>query len=610
MFECYGKKLLRIDLSTRSVAEEPLREPFIERWIGGMGFGVKLFTNEVPATADPLGPANRIYISVGPLTGTLAPLFAQTCIVTKSPLTGGIINTYAGGHLGGSIKATGYDVIAIEGQADGLVYVLVTPAGVRIVDCPELAGTPVRTAEEAVKRASGTEDLHTLGIGLAGENCVRYASVISETRAFGRGGVGAVFGSKNLKALGVAGIGDVRVADPEGFSVAVGEAYQTFQEDLAQPWSLLGSFGRVGTGSGMGLINEKHALATRHHRLTRFEQAEQISGQAIAEQYPTRPIACLGCQVHCGMLHRQVKTKWGEIWTRGPEYETTYSLGSLCFNDDPEVLLKANDLAEEYGMDTLSLGVSIAFAMECAERGILPRDALGGDPVLEFGNPGATIRLIDMIAHRDGVGDMLAEGVRRASRRVGSGSDAFALEVKGMEFAAWMPERMRGIAVTFATSNRGACHKRAPIGMELMDVIPMDGIHGRAALVADIQNKVNAIFTLVACRFAEFTLPLEQFVALLNTATGMNYTEERFMGLGEAIWNLERLYNLAAGIDGSEDRLPDICFQVPADFPADAKPLTREDFATLLDDYYSTRGWDGQGRPTPERLAALGLRAS
>ncbi len=609
MFECYGRKLLRIDLTTRSISEEPLRDGFIERWIGGMGFGTKLFCDEVPASADPLGPDNKLYITVGPLTGTLAPLFAQTCIVTKSPLTGGIINSYAGGHLGGSLKATGYDVIAIEGQADGLVYVLVTPDGVRIVDCPELAGATVRAAEEAVQKVSDTGDTHTLGIGLAGENCVRYASVISETRAFGRGGVGAVFGSKNLKALGIAGIGDVGVADPEGFSAAVSAAYKAFEEDLAQPWSLLGSFGRVGTGSGMGLINEKHALATKHHHLTRFEQAEQIGGQAFAEQYPTRPIACLGCPVHCGMLRKPVKTKWGEVWTRGPEYETTYSLGSLCFNDDPEMLLKANDQAEEYGMDTLSLGVSIAFAMECAERGILGRDVLGDEHVLEFGNPDTTIRMIDLIAHREGLGDTLAEGVRRAAGRIGGGSQAFALEVKGMEFAAWMPERMRGIAATFATSNRGACHKRAPIGMELMEVIPMDSIEGRAALVADIQNNVNAIFTLVACRFAEFVLPVEQFVDLLNTAAGMAYTKERFLELGEAIWNMERLYNLAAGVDGSEDRLPDICFEVPDDFPADAKPLTREDFATLLDDYYSARGWDDQGRPTPERLAALGLKA-
>ena len=608
MLECYGKKLLRIDLSTRSVTEEPLRDAFIERWVGGMGFGVKLFTNEVSATADPLGPENKVFVSVGPLTGTLAPLFAQTCLVTKSPLTQGIINTYVGGHLGGALKATGYDVIAIEGNSEGLVYLLVTPDGVHIVDCPDLAGASVRVAEEAVKLASGRNDVHTLGIGLAGENCVRYASVISETRAFGRGGAGAVFGAKNLKAIGVAGIGDVAVTEPKGFQAAVNAAYQAFRDDLAQPWSLLGGFGRVGTGSGMGLINEKHALATKHHHLTRFDGAEKISGQALAEQFPTRPIACLGCQVHCGMVHKPVKTRWGEVWTRGPEYETMYSLGALCLNDDPEMLLKANHQAEEHGMDTLSLGVCIAFAMECAERGILPRDALGDDLVLAFGNPDATVRLIDMIAHRKGLGDTLAEGVRRASGIIGHGSDSFALQVKGMEFAAWMPERMRGIAVTFATSNRGACHKRAPIGMELMDVIPMDGIEGRAVLVAEIQDKVNALFTLVACRFAEFTLSLEQFLALLKTASGIDYTEERFMQLGEAIWNLERLYNLAAGLDGSEDRLPDICFETPQDFPQDARPLTRQDFATLLEDYYAARGWDHQGRPTPERLVGLGLK--
>ncbi|MBU0495329.1 MAG: aldehyde ferredoxin oxidoreductase family protein [Chloroflexi bacterium] len=607
MFECYGRKLLRINLSTRTATEEPLPDALLRRWVGGMGLSVKLFTDEVPPDADPLGPDNKLYLCVGPLTGTLAPLFAQTGIVTKSPLTGGIINTYAGGHLGGAIKATGYDVIVLEGQAGALVYILITPDGVQITDCPELAGVPAREAEAAVQAAAGRDDLHTLVIGLAGENRVRYASVISETRAFGRGGAGAVLGSKNVKAMGVAGIGDVRVADPAAFQQAVNAAYETFRQDLAQPWGLLAGFGRTGTGSGMGLINERHTLATRYHRLTRFENAEAIGGEAFAEQFPTRPIACLGCQVHCGMLHKPVKTRWGEVWTRGPEYETMYSLGSLCFNDNPEMLLKANDQAEEYGMDTLSLGVNVAFAMELAERGILPRDILGDDVSLEFGNADATIRLIDLIAHRQGLGDTLAEGVRLAAQIISHGADAFALHVKGMEFAAWMPERMRGIAVTFATSNRGACHKRAPIGMELMGVIPMDSIEGRAALVAEIQNKVNAVFCLVACRFAEFALPMGQFVDLLNTATGLDYTEERFLRLGEAIWNLERLYNLAAGIDGSEDRLPDICFQVPADFPADNKPLTREDFATLLRDYYATRGWDEQGRPTPERLAALGL---
>jgi len=245
--------------------------------------------------------------------------------------------------------------------------------------------------------------------------------------------------------------------------------------------------------------------------------------------------------------------------------------------------------------------------MECAERGILPRDALGKDVRLEFGNPDATIRLIHLIARREGLGDILAEGVRRAAQQLGHDAESFALQVKGMEFAAWMPERMRGIAVTFSTSNRGACHKRAPIGAELMNFIPMDGIEGRAALVAGIQNKVNAIFTLISCRFLEFCLPTQGFVDLLNAASGLEFTEESFLRLGEAIWNLERLYNLAAGISGAEDRLPDICFQAPPDLPKEAKPLTREDFATLLRDYYATRGWDAEGRPTPERLQQLGL---
>lgn len=607
MLECYRKKLLRVNLTERTVTEESLDEAFIRSWVGGMGFGTRLFTREVAADVDPLGPENRIYISAGPLTGTLAPLFAQTCMVTKSPLTGGILNTYGGGHLGGAIKSTSYDVIAIEGQADGPVYLLVTPIGVRIVDCPELVGKTAGEAEASVRAASGRSDVHTIGIGPAGEKRVRFASAMSETRAFGRGGVGAVFGSKNLKAVGIAGIRDVSVARPDAFMEAVMAASDTFAEDLSSPWGVLAMFSQAGTGAGMALVNERRALATRHHRAVRFEGADRIGGPAFVERYETRPIACLGCQVHCGMLRKPARTQWGELWTRGPEYETMYSLGSLCANDDPDMLLKANVLAEGYGMDTLSLGVTVAFAMECAERGILPRDVLGGDVQLEFGSAEATIRLIEMIGRREGLGDVLAEGTRRAAETIGQGAESFALQVKGMEFAAWMPERMRGIAVTFATSNRGACHKRAPIGAELMDVIPMDQVEGRAAIVAEIQDKVNALFTLVACRFAEFVQPLEQTVALLNGASGMDYDEERFMRLGERLWNLERLYNLAAGIQGSEDRLPDICYEVPEGFPEDARPLTREDFNTLLTDYYAVRGWDEQGHPTRKRLAELGL---
>jgi len=611
MMECCAKKLLRVNLSTGTTQEEALPEAFLERWIGGMGLGVRLMTREVPAGVDALAPENKLYFCVGPLTGTNAPLFAQTCVVTKSPLTGGILNSYAGGFLGGAIKALGCDAIVIEGRADELVYLLLTPKGARLVPCPDLKGADAHRAEAAVRSAAGgakaPRDLVTLAVGLAGENRVRYSAIISETRAFGRGGAGAVMGSKNLKAIGVAGIGDARVARPEAFQTAVEAVYRATRGERSHPGSLVGGVGRVGTGSGIGLVNEKYLLATRHHRQTHFDRAEEIGGEAYAQKYKTRPVACLGCPIHCGMLRSPANTRWGTVWTRGPEYETMYSLGSLCFNDDPDMLLKANDQAEAYGMDTLSLGVNVAFAMECAERGILPRSALGSGTRLEFGSPDATLRLIDMIAHREGLGDVLAEGVGRAAQILGGGSEAFALQVKGMEFAAWMPERMRGIATTFATSNRGACHKRAPIGAEIMGFLPAEQVEGKAAIVAEIQNRVNALFTLVSCRFAEFFLPTPLFLGLLNAATGMDYEEAAFVRLGETIWNLERLYNLEAGLDARQDRLPDICFQAPEDLPPDARPLTREDFAALMRDYYEVRGWDAQGRPSPERLAQLGI---
>jgi aldehyde:ferredoxin oxidoreductase len=607
MLDCYNKKLLRVNLTHRTFTEETLDDEFIKRWIGGMGFGTRLLTQELDPGVDPFGPENKIFICVGPLTGTTAPLFAQTCIMTKSPLTGGILNTYAGGHLGTAIKSAGYEVIVIEGKADGLVYLSITPEGKKIVDCPELKGKPVRETEAAVKAAAGRDDLHTMAIGLAGENRVRYGCVISETRAFGRGGAGAVFGAKNLKAIGIAGLGDIRVLSNQEFQSAVYQAYEAIKEEMSHPWSVVTSFSRAGTIDGVAMINANDALATKYHHMTHFDKASNIDGAAFMEKYETRSIACQGCQVHCGALRQPKKTRWGEVWTRGPEYETAYSLGSLCFNDDSDMLLRANDLAEEYGMDTLSLGVNVAFAMECADRKILPRDILGDSFTLEFGNADATIKLIHMIANREGLGDTLAEGVRLASQKIGQGTESFALQVKGMEFAAWMPERMRGITTTFATANRGACHKRAPIGQELAGILPKDQVEGRAAIVAEIQNRVNALFTLIACRFAEMAMPTAVFLNLLKTSSGIEMDEKEFVRRGEAIWNLERLFNMSAGIDGSEDKLPDICFERPEVFPEDAKHLTHEDFATLMRDYYEYRGWDTQGRPTPERLQDLGI---
>ncbi|MEW6522777.1 MAG: aldehyde ferredoxin oxidoreductase family protein [Bacillota bacterium] len=599
----YSGKILRYDLTSGSREEWPTRQLVDGGFVGGMGFGVKLVTDEVASTVDALDPGNLLVISTGPLSGTYAPLFAQTNLVTKSPLTGGIINSYCGGTLAGSIKNAGYDALVIAGRARELSYLVVTPDRVELVPCPELAGQSAPEAEEAIKRKEGG-GLDVMSIGLAGENRVRFSAVIMATRAFGRGGPGAVFGSKKLKAIAVGGHLGVRVADVAGFRKAARRARETFEKEIENPWSLLGMFSRYGTGSGMALINEKRTLATRNHRRSQFDKSHLIDGMAAFRRYPTRPVACLGCPVHCGQLHRIDEGPCAP-WARGPEYETMYSLGSDCEVSDLEAVVRAHQLCESYGMDTLSAGCTVAFAMEAAERGLLPRDAFGAP--LEFGSAEGMLSALEHIARRQGAGDLLAEGTRRAADQLGNDAAGFAMNVKGMEFAAWMPQRMRGIALTFATSNRGACHKRAPIGAELMGFLPMEATQGKARVVKEIQDKVNALSTLVACRFAEFVLPVESFLELIETASGLQFDETGLMRMGERLWNMERMFNLAAGIEPGEDRLPARCFEPLEDGRDGDKQLTREELQFMLADYYRERGWGPDGRPTPAKLAELGL---
>lgn len=605
MYECYNRKLVRINLKTRSITEEAVDEYYIRNFIGGMGFGVKLLHEEVGPRVDALSPENKIVISVGPLTGTSAPLFAQTCIVTKSPLTCGILNSYSGGYLGYKIKSSGYDCVVIEDKSPEPVYVVITPERIEIKEGSELTGKSTVETERYIKSKEKNEKLSVMSIGPAGENLVRFSSVISGTRAFGRGGAGAVFGSKNLKGIAFAGGLDVKVNRPDGFQRTVDEAYSYFKKAMDNQWSLLGMFSRYGTGSGLGLINEKNALATKNHQYSYFDKGHEIDSFAYINKYPSRRVACFGCPLHCGQVHRFESGKFKGMITRGPEYETMYSFGSDCLIDDPEVIAKAHQICEEYGMDTLSAGCTLAFAMECYEKGVITKKDTEGIE-LNFGNGEAMLSVLEKIGKREGIGNLLAEGTKKAAAELNRGTDFYAMNVKGLEFAAWMPQRMRGIALAFATSNRGACHKRAPIGDELMGHLPMEEIEGKAQIVKDIQDRVNACFTLVSCRFAEFELPVDMFVKLLNTASGMDFTNEEFIKTGERIWNLERLFNLGAGLTKEDDRLPGRCFDTLPLREGETR-MREEDFEYMLKDYYKVRGWDEDGVPTEEKLRSLGI---
>ena len=605
MYECYNKKLLRVNLTTGDIKEEVIEDIMINDYIGGMGFGVKLLTKEVNPLIDPLSAGNKIIISIGPLTGTAAPLFAQTCVVTKSPLTNGIINCYAGGYLGYKIKSSGYDCIVIEGKAPELVYIIVTPSGITIKKCSQLTQQNTNRVEKFIKEKESTEDLSVMSIGAGGENLVRFASILSTTRAFGRGGTGAIFGSKNLKAIAFLGGKDIKVNKPSEFNKVVNEAYSCFKGAIANEWNLLSMFSKFGTASGMGLINEKNALATKNHQFSSFEKASEIDSFAYIKKYPSRKVACFGCPIHCGQVHEFRSGKYKGMVTRGPEYETAYSFGSDCLISNPEIIARAHQICEEYGMDTISAGCTMAFAMECYEKGILTKKDTEAIE-LNFGNGEAMLKVLEKVGKRQGIGDLLAEGTKRMAKKLGRETEYFAMNVKGLEFAAWMPQRMRGIALTFATSNRGACHKRAPIGAELMGKIPMEEIKGKAEVVKDIQDTVNAIFTLVSCRFAEFELPKEMFVKLLNSASGLNYNLEEFIKVGEKLWNLERLFNIGAGMTKRDDQLPSRCFD-PLSIKDGEVRMKRVDFEYMLKEYYKVRGWDTNGVPTKAKLKTLGI---
>ncbi len=493
--------LLRINLTQHTSQEEDISSE-LGAYVGGMGVGTKLLVDEVPPGTDALEPGNKLIFAVGPLTGTRAPMFAQTCVVTKSPLSGTILNSYAGGTLGAEIKQAGYDALVIEGASPEPVFISIDGKKIRFHTAKNISGFDTSKTACEVRRAIALPEAKVISIGLAGENLVRYASAVSEYRVFGRGGVGAVMGSKNLKAIAIFGERPVAVYDQTAFNQAVESALNLINTEIANEYSLLGMFSRHGTGSGMGLVNERHSLATRNHQFGHFELAHEIDGAAFEENYPTRPVSCFGCPVHCGMLHQISDGPLKGLFSRGPEYETMYALGSNLSIGDREALFHANELCDQYGMDTLTLGATIGMAFEAAENGLIEN---GQD--LHFGNRDSVIDLIEKIARRDGIGNILAEGPGRAAETFGGNALDYAMQIKNSGYAAWMPRRMKGTGLSFATANRGACHKRAPIGAELMGFVDGSSVENKAAMVKEIQDKVNAYFTLVSCRFAEFILP-------------------------------------------------------------------------------------------------------
>jgi aldehyde:ferredoxin oxidoreductase len=529
-------------------------------------------------------------------------MHAQTCLVTKSPLTGTILNSYAGGFLGPEIKFCGLDGIILEGTATDWSLLLIDDETVRFESADAILGATTEEAEATIKETYGA-DYRTISIGPAGERAVAMASVFSETRAFGRGGAGAVLGSKRIKAIGVRGSGGVAAANPTALRKLTAENLEVLRGARAEEFGLLGIFSKYGTGGGMPLVQGRGALPTKNHTYGSFEGAERIDGPFFEENLYTRRIACFGCPIHCGRIHRFIGSDGSALWGRGPEYETMFSLGSNQLNADAGALAEANRLTELYGVDSLTTGVTIAWALEMAEAGKLSEPRLD----LRFGNADAVLGLIHKIAAREGIGDLLANGPREAARELGEDGLRCAMQVKNSGFAAWMPRRMKGTGLAYATSNRGACHKRAPIGAEIAGGMDMDSYEGKAAAVIETQNTVNAVFTLISCRFHEFATDHEVYPKLVAAATGRAISWQEMLDLGERIWNLEKLFNLKAGLSREDDRLPGKCFEPVLGETSQSAVIVEEKFEAMLDEYYDLRGWDADGVPGRAKLDELGI---
>jgi aldehyde:ferredoxin oxidoreductase len=605
--------VLRVDLSTGAIGREALDPDWARDFVGGRGIGARYLWQEVDPQVDALAPENKLIFATGPLTGTNASCGSRYMVVTKGPLTGCITTSNSGGHWGPELKFAGYDLLILEGRAERPVYLWIFDDVVELRPAEHLWGKGVFDTEDAIRREMGIPGTSVACIGPAGEKLVRYAAILNDKfRAAGRSGVGAVMGSKNLKGIAVRGTGAVSVADPSALMAAQWAQKQVLSEAPLTSEGLP----TYGTLALMNVINEHGALPTRNYREAQFEEAEAISGEELAATRLAANKACFACTIACGRVSRISEEgqarytlntsprNWKHA-TEGPEYENAWSLGADCGVADLDAILKANTICNDLGLDPISLGATIAAAMELYEGGVLSEEQTGMP--LRFGSGDALVAMSEATGYRRGFGDDLAEGSKRMGEKYGH-PEVF-MGVKGQEFPAYDPRALQGMGLGYATSNRGACHLRAyTVAAEVVgEPEPMDprATEGKAQLAVDMQNISTAVDAAGLCVFLTFGNTLSDLTPLVAAATGIAYDDDALVRAGERIWNLERLWNLRAGIDPSEDKLPKRMLEdaIPAG-PAEGE-VSR--LAEMLPEYYAVRGWSPDGRPDAAKLAELGL---
>jgi len=611
-------KVLRVDLTAGRVASEPLNAEWAQAYLGQRGLATKYLVAETVPGCDPLGPDNKMIFTTGPLTGTMASTGGRYSVVTKGPLTGCVACSNSGGFLGQELKNAGWDMIIFEGRSPAPVYLYVENEQATLMPAEEIWGQSVWKTDAWLHRRHQDPLLRVAAVGRATETGCLYAGVINDLhRAAGRSGVGTVMASKNLKAVAVRGtLGVGNIKDPARFMTAVNAAKQVLAGNAVTGQGLPA----YGTQVLMNVINEIGALPTRNTREVQFEGAPRISGEAMHEPRPsdgkpnlTTNAGCFACTIACGRIstvdrgHFTVKNKpeyWGN--SGGLEYEAAWALGADTGVDDLDALTFANFLCNEDGFDPISFGATVAAAMELYGRGVLSVEQTGGVP-FDFGSSVALTKAAEWVATGAGFGRELGLGSRRLCEKYGH--PELSMTVKSQEFPAYDPRGIQGMGLAYATSNRGACHLRGyTVASEVLGIPEKTDpltTEGKPALVKAFQDATAAVDSSGLCVFTTFAWTLEDIAPQIDAACEGEWTPERLVELGERIWNLERDYNLRAGIGAEQDTLPERLLREAAPTgPAKGKVVG---LAQMLPEYYRLRGWSADGVPTPETRARLGL---
>ena len=614
----WNRKILRVDLTKGTCKAEPLNMEWAQEYLGQRGLATKYFVEEVDPKVDPLAPENKLIMATGPLTGTAASTGGRYSVITKGALTGAIACSNSGGYFGSELKFAGWDMIIFEGKSPKPVYLSIEDDKAELKDASHLWGKTVFQTEEIIKSSHQDPQIRVSSIGRSGENGVLYACVVNDLhRAAGRSGVGTVMGSKNLKAVAVRGKSGSggAIKDPKAFMAATKAGKKVLADNAVTGQGLP----TYGTQVLMNVINEMGALPTRNHRDVQFEDARKISGEAMHEKRPTdgkthlvTNAACFGCTIACGRIskidesHFSVVNKpqyWGA--SGGLEYEAAWALGAANGVGDLEALQYVNVLCNEDAFDPITFGATVAAAMELYDLGILTKEQIGIEA--PFGSPQALVALAEMVAKGEGFGKELGMGSARLCEKYGR--PELSMGVKKQEFPAYDSRGIQGMGLAYATSNRGACHLRGyTVASEVLGIPVKTDPHvteGKADLVKAFQDATSVFDSAGVCVFTTFAWSLADLQPQLDAACEGDWTMEKLSLLGERVWNMERIFNNAAGFTAKDDDLPPRLKTEPAK-TGPAKGLVNG-IDKMRPEYYKARGWTPEGVPTKETLARLGL---